>query len=254
MRVRGYAGGTPCWTELVTPDPAAAAAFYAGVLGWSGADGAPEFRRDGLPVAGLRQGDPAGPAGWLSYVATDDLAGTAERAEQNGGAVVAPPYEVPGRGRAAMVADPAGAVLGLWQRDGFAGAAVANEPGAVCWTDLATPDPAAVEPFYRAVFGWERKEADYVPEEYYEWHAAGRPVAGVRPFGEYDPPGGPSYWTVMLMVADCRDVVARAERHGGQVLLPCLEMAVGTYAALADPTGAAFGAITLTPELAAGLL
>ncbi len=255
MRVRGYAGGTPCWVELVTPDPAGATAFYGGLLGWSGVDGGPEFRRDGLAVAGLRgSDDPGRPAGWLSYVATDDPAGAVARAEAAGGSVLAPPFEVPGRGEAAVLAHPAGGAVGVWRRRGFAGAQVANEPGAVCWTDLATPDEAAAERFYGAVFGWQRVEADYVPEGYGEWHAAGRPVAGVRAFGPYDPPGVPAYWTVMLMVADCRATAARAGELGGQVLLPPLDMTVGTYAMLADPAGAAFGVVTLSPELAAGLL
>lgn len=254
MRVRGYAGGTPCWTELVTPDPAGAAAFYGNLLGWSVVDGAPEFQRNGLAVAGLRAGDPAGAAGWLSYVATDDVAGAVAAAERAGGGAAVRPYDVPGRGRAALLSDPAGGTLGVWQRDGFAGAQLSNEPGAVCWTDLATSDLPAAERFYGAVFGWQRKDADYTADEYHEWHSAGHPVAGVRRFGPYDPPGALAFWTVMVMVADCRAAAGRAEELGGRVLLPRVEMEVGDYVALADPAGAMFGAFTLTPELAAGVL
>ena len=29
-----YPAGVPCWVETLQPDPRAAAAFYAGVLGW----------------------------------------------------------------------------------------------------------------------------------------------------------------------------------------------------------------------------
>jgi predicted enzyme related to lactoylglutathione lyase len=255
MRVRGYAAGTPCWVELVTPDPGGAAAFYGGLFGWAGADAAPAFERAGLAVAGLRGGPGDQPAGWLTYVATDDLAGTVAEAEAAGGRVLAPPYEVPGRGSAAVLSDPAGAVFGLWQRTGFAGAQVANEPGTICWTDLATPDLDAAERFYGRVFGWRRKAVDYLLEsDYDEWHSAGRPVAGLRAFGENDPPGGPPYWMVTLMVADCRATAEHAERLGGRLLVPCLDMSVGTYAAVADPAGAVFGAITLAPELAVGLL
>ena len=53
-----------------------------------------------------------------------------------------------------VVADPAGAVLCLWQAGKSIGAEVVNEPGALAWADIATTDAEAAQAFYGALFGW----------------------------------------------------------------------------------------------------
>lgn len=48
--------------------------------------------------------------------------------------------------------------------------------GAVSWTELTTPDPAAAQAFYGALFGW-RFEAMAMPEGGFSvatWRARGR--------------------------------------------------------------------------------
>ena len=37
----------------------------------------------------------------------------------------------------------------------FLGAEILNEPGALCWTELTTPDVPAAKSFYSDVLGWE---------------------------------------------------------------------------------------------------
>ena len=48
----------------------------------------------------------------------------------------------------AVIADPTGAVLCLWQPGTNIGAEVVNEPGALTWADIATTDAAAAQAFY----------------------------------------------------------------------------------------------------------
>src|SRR3954469_9210939 len=106
-----YEPGVFCWAELTTPDPDAARAFYAAVLGWD--EG---FTLDGAEVAGVREGEPAA---WVSFVSVQDAPAVAARAAELGG------EEVEGR-----VRDPTGALLGLRQ-DGGAGRV--NEAGCMAW-------------------------------------------------------------------------------------------------------------------------
>src|SRR5436190_15333331 len=99
MRVRGYAYGVPCWAELASADPSAAVEFYHALFGWRYDPGESVFQLGGSAVAGL-VANPSEPAGWLTYLASDDLAGLFDLVVDSGGAVLAPPMEVAGRGRA----------------------------------------------------------------------------------------------------------------------------------------------------------
>ena len=112
--------GTPTWNECVTPDVAAAAAFYAEVLGMGseahghGRDGLhrPDQRR--RPAGRRRMVPPCSPRApphWNVYFNVDGRRRQPSRAEELGGKVVAPAFDVPAVGRMAMVADPQGAMF-----------------------------------------------------------------------------------------------------------------------------------------------
>jgi len=241
VRIRGYAEGTPCWAELCTPDPDVAADFYQGLFGWR-RDG-DVFRRDGLAVAGLREGAPA----WLTYLSTGDLAGLARQVVDSGGTVVAPPAGFGDRGRGALFTDACGAVFGAWQRGTLAGAQIAAEPDTVCWSDLAGEEKVAAA-FYGTVFGWTVQPGALTPErDYRDLAAHGRVVAGLIPL----PPeraGEASWWTT-IEVSDRAGTVRRCLELGGRVTMGSVDVSVGGYARLADPLGAAFGVIELIPHL-----
>lgn len=65
-----------------------------------------------------------------------------------------PPMDVMDAGRMSVMSDPSGAVFCAWQAKVHLGAVVVNEHGALTWSELITPDPTAVAPFYADVFGW----------------------------------------------------------------------------------------------------
>jgi predicted enzyme related to lactoylglutathione lyase len=235
----------PCWAELRSADPPVAAEFYRELFGWAYEPDAGWFRRGGLAVAGLvRPGD--GPRGWLTYLATDEVAGLTDLAVDAGGALLLAPVEIPGRGRAALLADPAGAVFGAWQRGRFAGAQVGSEPGTVCWSELVTPDVPGSTAFYSKVFGWTAQPGELAPGlEYQEW-IVGEQIVG----GMYEVPVGVhAQWRSTIEVADLAAVRRRCLDLAGRVLLEPIDVAVGRYARLADPEGAGFGVVELVPEL-----
>lgn len=107
------------YLRIPAPDPARAADFYEAVFGW-------RMRRDphrasfedgtGDVIGHLSpEEEVAGAAGIRPYVYVDDLDATLERALANGGTVVEPSY-AEGDLRVATFRDPAGNVVGVWQR------------------------------------------------------------------------------------------------------------------------------------------
>ena len=122
MEIERYDDGVPSWVDMGSPDLAEARAFYGGLLGWDCPEGPPEAggysvcELRGKTVAGLGpQMNPDFPAAWLTYVNVDSADDTIAKVKANGGAVFVEPMDVMDVGRMAIFADPAGAVLGLWQ-------------------------------------------------------------------------------------------------------------------------------------------
>lgn len=116
--------GTIGWTDLTTSDAAGLRDFYADVVGWTseGCDmgGYEDFvmkAADGAPVTGVchaRGVNADVPPVWLIYVHVADLEAAVARTTAHGGRVVVAPRGA-GGGRMAVIADPAGTVLGLYQ-------------------------------------------------------------------------------------------------------------------------------------------
>jgi predicted enzyme related to lactoylglutathione lyase len=57
----------------------------------------------------------------------------------------------------------------------------------------------------------------------------------------------PPHWAVYFSVADTDVSVARILELGGSVLMAPIDIEPGRFAAVADPTGAAFNVIALNP-------
>ncbi len=115
--------GSIHWSELLTPDPDAAKAFFEATAGWSvEAFDMPNGKywvcmAGGAPVAGIMDvaatGKPDGPAQWMTYIEVDDIDATVGTVAASGGTVAHPPFDVPSVGRIAMIVDPTGAVVGM---------------------------------------------------------------------------------------------------------------------------------------------
>jgi predicted enzyme related to lactoylglutathione lyase len=261
LRVRGYAPATPCWAELLSADAAASAAFYGELFGWRAErlEQAGQFvwhlgEGTSCAVSGVTEVPSSQPAAWLTYLATDDAAATAQRAIASGGAVVAPPREVGRRGTLALLADRAGAAFGVWQKIAFAGAQAGTEPGTICWSELTTRDPSGAIGFYGETFGWTERTGEIAAGlDYSEWVCGGRAVAGMIEMDDRFPPATPAHWRTIFESEDCAGMAKRCQDLGGQVPLAPMDVGVGTFAQLIDAQGALFGVIELAPELRAML-
>jgi uncharacterized protein len=232
-----YAAGTFCWVDLATTDADAAKRFYGDLLGWEApaAERYTHWTLDGRDVAGVYE-LPRVEAAWSSYVAVDDPEATAARAASLGGSLVEPLLDTGPDGRRAVIADPIGTRVALWQAGAHPGAGLVNDVGCWCSNQLQAPDPGPVVPVYAALFGWEVVEERDSEPPYWNVRHDGRDNGGM--VGGED---GPPAWVVYFHVADVDATAAAAENAGGAVHFPPTTVGIGRLAVCADPQGAAFG-------------
>ncbi|HVE82818.1 MAG TPA: VOC family protein [Myxococcales bacterium] len=105
--------------ELHTPDASRARAFYGELFNWSFKDaGAPSpyFEvQSGGDVPGGLMADTASPPMMLTYFHVPDLDRAVARVKALGGKVLKEREDIP-PGSFAVIADPQGVVLALWQK------------------------------------------------------------------------------------------------------------------------------------------
>jgi predicted enzyme related to lactoylglutathione lyase len=241
--------GTFCWLELATTDRAKAVDFYTKLFGWKKQD-------DDLPTGGVyttfKLGDrPVGaaydqsdeersggiPAHWNLYVSVDDVDKSAAVAQSAGGTILMQPFDVMDIGRMAVLADPTGALINLWQPGTSHGFAVRDEHGSFSWPELLTSDADTAAKFYGELFGWttEVMEAPEGPP-YTIFSRNGKQVAGMMAMPEIPP-----NWMIYFEVSDAERITKNVGSSGGQVQRePMAIPGVGTFAVFSDPQGAAF--------------
>jgi uncharacterized protein len=113
--------GAFCWNELLASDTDAAARFYSRLFGWKTEafpGGMPYtlFKVDGRQVAGLMaRPDQQMPPQWIAYVRVEDVDASAKKARELGAKVCLEPKDIPMVGRIAVIQDPQGAPVGIFQ-------------------------------------------------------------------------------------------------------------------------------------------
>jgi predicted enzyme related to lactoylglutathione lyase len=252
MELDSYEDSVPNWVDLGTPDPARAIEFYGALFGWEAEAGPPEAggyviaQLRGRAVAGIGPQQAPGPPFWTTYVKVSDAAATVARAKVNGGQVFVEPMDVMGLGMMAVLADPLGAPISLWQPATFPGAGIVNEPGTYSWSELVTTDIVKSTTFYEAVFGWNVASHGEGPSAYHEWKIGESSVGGMMLKPPTMPAEVPPFWGVYFMVTDTDKAVARVNELGGSTIVPPMDIEPGRFAAVQDPTGAMFSVITMS--------
>ncbi len=254
-----YEPGTFSWVELATADPEAATTFYAGLFGWAAEDNPlPKEAGGGTytmlllgseRVAALYeqradQRDAGVPPNWFSYVTVAEADAAASRAEELGGSVHAGPFDVMETGRMAVIADPTGAMFGVWQAGSSIGATQVNDPGCLSANELSTHDVDRASAFYRELFGWRIVEADTQggPRYWLIEHAGaaeGR-NGGMRELAP-EQAGVPPHWMPYFTASSLDDSLVRIGQSGGAVHAGPIVIPAGRIAVVADPQGAFFG-------------
>ena len=263
--IEKHAPGNFSWIELATTDQAAATGFYAKIFGWSSKD-YPIGPNQVYSVFQLQERDTAAacalrpdqlslgvPPHWNLYVAVESADATAARAEQLGGKVLAAPFDVFDAGRMAVIQDPTGATISIWQAIHHLGIGISASHGTLCWADLSTPDRERAGQFYSQLFGWQLMKEDENSAHNY-WHIKNGEefIGGIPPSSDHQP-GAPAHWLAYFTVSDCDATAAAAKNLGAKLYMPPTDFEnVGRISVMADPQGAAFAIFKAAARGASG--
>ncbi|PZR33885.1 VOC family protein [Caulobacter segnis] len=233
------------WFELVTPDAAAAEAFYKAVVGWTAeASSGPNgpytiFKAGDVPVGGMLEMKDV-PAGWLGYLGVDDVDAFAAKVEAAGGAIHKAPQDIPDVGRFAVVADPQGAMFILFRGslDAPPPRPQQMSPGSLGWSELNAAGWEKAFDFYAPLFGWVKHDA--VPMgEMGVYQTFGPQAAAIG--GMCDSQGPGHSWLYYFCVENLDAAIERVKTGGGQIQLGPMEVPGGAFVVNAvDPQGGLF--------------
>ncbi|NIR49609.1 VOC family protein [candidate division KSB1 bacterium] len=259
--IKEHPPGTFCWVELATTDGEGAKNFYTQLFGWDFSDQpvGPDavytmLKLSDQDVGALyqmsrEQKSRGVPPHWNSYISVANADEIAHEVKALGGTVLAEPFDVFDAGRMAQCQDPAGATFAVWQPNLHMGVGILNEPGALCWHELATNDTKKATEFYTKLFGWGKKVSDIEGMTYTEFLHGERPAGGMleisKEWGDVPP-----NWMVYFAVDDCDTAVDKITSLGGQIKVPPKDIPnVGRFATAQDSQGAYFSVIKLdNPE------
>lgn len=241
-----YSPGTFSWTDLATTDTEGAKRFYTGLLGWE-IDDRPipgdgvytMLLRDGKDVAALFEGQEGMPTAWSSYVTVESADAAATRAGDLGGTPMGDPFDVMDAGRMAVIQDPTGAVVSVWEAHGSIGAQLVNGPGALSLNQLNTTDPETAQRFYEGLFGWRTEEVAGGDQPYWGIYNGDRLNGGMMRLPADAP--APPHWLVYFGSEDVDADAGSVGDAGGTVLVPPTDVPGGRFLAAQDPQGAVFG-------------
>jgi uncharacterized protein len=243
------------WFEHVSSDARKAQAFYAEVLGWKvqsfpvgGEDSYDMIYVDDTMIGGyVKAKDERAPGYWISCVSVEDVDRAAKAAAAEGGRVIEPPAAFPGAGRIARIADPQGAEIYLFKKEGGDppdGESLDRRP---FWNELHTPDPVAALRFYEKVVGFSHRALEMAPDSTYYILSHG----GVDRGGATHrlSPGAAPHWLPYIEVEDPDVVIERARAHGATIRMDATDIpGVGRFGVIVDPTGASLAVMKADPR------
>lgn len=236
------------WHEHVSPDPKQAERFYTELFGWGTEVFQPgEADYTMIAARGQMHGgyatalEGAPPPHWLSHVRVENLEETIEKAQAAGGKLAAGPFDMSEVGRIAILGDPGGAFISIYEPEGDAPAS----EGVFVWDELTTADVDAAQAFYEPVFDWTTTE---MGPEYGGYRIFNNDGAGIAGLMKAPDASIPPHWKPYVFVDDPDATTAKATELGGSTWAEPMDVPeVGRIAVLQDPQGAAFGIIKPTP-------
>lgn len=250
------------WWDLNSKQADRAKKFYAELFGWTVQPWRPEGAPEGLPAydmlgidgrffGGINQlpAEAPAPSHWMGHVEVPAVDAAMQRASTAGATFPMGAMEIPTVGRMAMMIDPQGCVVSLFQPAGpMPEGPPAAAQGMIGWNELLVADPAAARAFYSDVVGWSWRQGP-ISGMHYELFGTGEEGgdAGGMMKKPEEMPG--SAWFLYFTTLDLDATVKRVAELGGQVATPPFEVpTVGRLAIGVGPDGSMFGLAQWAPK------
>ena len=248
MTTTATAVGKFVWHEQVSSDPGQAKDFYTKLFGWgteifeAGEMKYSMINANGKNHGGFAQAqEGAPPPHWLGHVQVEDVDATIKKAKAAGGKVVFGPVDMGEVGRFAIVGDPQGAYVSVYQPEGEGDVA----EGVFVWDELGTNDVDGAAKFYGDVFDWTAKDMGEDFGGYRMFEVGETGIAGAHTL--QDTSASPR-WIPYVGVEDVDATVAKASELGGSTVAEPMDIpTVGRIALITDPLGAVLGIIKGEP-------
>jgi predicted enzyme related to lactoylglutathione lyase len=113
------------------------------------------------------------------------------------------------------------------------------------WHELMSRDPERAKKFYQEVLGLKASPLEGAPFPYTVWMQDKEPLGGLVPPQDNQkgwPSGSTPHWVSSFATDDVDQTVEKAQKLGGQVLVPATDIPeFGRAAVLKDLEGAVFG-------------
>ncbi len=240
----------------MTPDTSGAHAFYAKVVGWKTQafehDPSYQMFAAGSGPLGGSVAQASGTPHWLHYVGTPDIEATVQAAKSRGASVTKEITSIPNGGKYAVLADPQGAAIAVYQSSARMPArsrrrSAANSPG-TSWPPATGAQRSTSTRQSSAGRRWP--STTWAPR----WastcsSAATACSAAACSTSRPQMPGGPG-WLGYVRVKDVNDAVKKAKGARGTLVNGPMEVPGGDWIAqFVDPYGAMFAVHTLAADL-----
>jgi len=250
-----FPNGRFVWFEYVSKELPKAQGFFGELFNWK-TQGMPTpsgqytMIAAGEHMIGAYVAPPEGAparASWRPHLQVEDVVATLAKTTSLGGKVVREPSKIGDEGSYAIVADPFGALLSLWQPAKAEDSEYHGVPGTFCWNELYTDNVDKSVAFYEAIGGFKDAPMDMGPMgQYHVLESAAKGRAGIM---KSPMPGIPQHWVPYVLVANTDQTLEKAKRLGVDVKVPAESIpGVGRLAVFTDPQGASLGILQPEPK------
>jgi len=254
--------GRFCWYDLMSTDPAGSQEFYGALFGWTvkptpmGGMTYDMLHMGDTPIGGIVPlgADDGLPTHWIPYVAVADIKTLCEKVVPKGGQVCVPPTSI-GPGTFAVLADPQGAYISVWENDEeLVPPTPKGTPGLFCWNECMTTDAEAGAQFYASLFPWKveamEMEVGGCKMTYRTFNMEDGHHSGILDLPPDAIEGGAKpHWLSYVTVDDCDVAMGKAKELGAQILCPPTDIPeTGRFCVIQDPQGGMLSLFTYAKE------
>ena len=245
-----------CWIDFATPDPDGAKTFYQKVFGW-------KYNNNPLPdggvytmISAINGGGVGGlfqmpdemkkanvPPHISNYVEVENVDDFTKKAMNLGASVRMEPFDVFDYGRMAVLIDPTGATISLWQTkstDCEGEMAKREAHGMFCWQELMTSNVDQASNFYHGLLGWDYNTMDMGEMDYTLIKNQGDDIGGIMML----PPemkDVPPHWNTYFTVTNINETISVVKNSGGNIMMGPQDIPeTGQFAVCRAPDGTVF--------------